>query len=169
MNPLNPQNEKQPAAKQELELLSPLLASLPKKEVATPGPGYFDGLANHVITSAKATKAPAKTFKLWHTAAGMAVAASIVLAIMFWPAAPTVTSVPDAIALDALSDEELLEMALMDDALVSASLLEEDSMVYYLASNQAFQYMLPETDENESYNKLLLEMIDNEMLMEDWL
>lgn len=168
MSPENPQNDKQPMAKQELESLSPLLASLHKKEVPTPAQGYFDGLANKTIHTAKVAKPASKVVNLWYTAAGMAVAASIALAVIFWPVAPTITT-PAMVAFDSFTDDELLEMTLMDDALVSNSLFEEDSLVYYLASNETFQFMGPETDENDNYNKLLLEMIDNEMLMEDWL
>lgn len=165
MNADGPYNNKQ-TAREELEALSPLLAKATKPQVHMPNDAYFEALAGEVWPKIVLTKAPKRTFKLIPMGlASLAAAACIAAAIILWP---SVGSNSNSITFASLTNDDLLQLALQDDALLENQVLQDDSLLFILAANHDFQY-LNNTDGNDEYNKLLLEMIDDETLMEDWL
>jgi hypothetical protein len=48
-------------------------------------------------------------------------------------------------------------------------MLDDEELVDMLNSNDAFQYLAPANDANQEYNRLLLELIDDETYLEDLL
>lgn len=161
----NHNNGKQ--VQQELEALSPMLAQLAKPEVPMPNDAYFANLIDKVVQNEPVQQKPKRTFKLIPlTAASLAVAASIAVAIMLLPSDAVDTN--KSFSFDMLSNDELVQLAMQDEALLTDQVLEEDSLLVKLADNTDFQY-LDETDTDDEYNRLLWEMVDDETLMEDWL
>lgn len=166
MSPDNTYNERS-EAERELETISPMLAQLSKPEVPMPNDAYFNNLANQVVLQAPVRQEPKRAFKLIPlTFASLAVAASIAIAIILLPS-DTVDS-DNRFSFNMLSNDELVQLAMQDEALLTDQVLEEDSLLVILADNTDFQY-LEETDTDDEYNRLLWEMVDDETLMEDWL
>ncbi|CAN5323471.1 hypothetical protein BH09BAC1_BH09BAC1_29940 [soil metagenome] len=157
--------------RQELETVSPLLAKVAKPIVPMPADGYFETLADVVSLEAsfpteQPDRRPKRIFKLMPTATILAVAASIALAIIFWPTANVATT--EEFALATLTYNELVQLALQDDELLYERMVDDQALVDKLDENIAFQYLAPADDGEGEYNKLLLELIDDETLMEDW-
>jgi hypothetical protein len=72
------------------------------------------------------------------------------------------------LAFNSLSNDELLQLAMQDEALLNNHVMQDDSLLLVLSANPDFQY-LDDNANSGDYNSLLLEMIDDETLMEDWL
>lgn len=161
------ETHKQQTVQEELEALSPLVARLRQREVPLPLPHYFDALANEAIAQASGSGTPKRITKFIPIGvAAMAAAACIIVGLVVW--APTTNSpAPVAASMHSLTDEELIQLALQEEALLEGKLMEDDSLVLLLAANTGFQFLAPATDANQEYNKLLLEMIDDETLLED--
>ncbi len=169
MNPDKPNNNPSSSeeVRQELAQLSPLLAKLAKPDVPMPADSYFASLADAAMprTAPQAAK-PTRIFRLMPVAASMAVAASITLAIIFWPT--TTADAPTPFSLSSLTDAELMQLALQDDDLMEDRMLDDGALLAKLDANDAFQYFGAPKAADEAYNKLLLELIDDETLSEDW-
>ena len=69
---------------------------------------------------------------------------------------------------DKISYDELEQLAIQDEAMITDQVVEDDSLLVTLAANTDFQY-INDADDNDEYNRLLWEMVDDETLMEDWL
>jgi hypothetical protein len=167
MNADRPYDNKQ-SAREELGGISPLLAGISKPTVPMPNDAYFGALADKVLTEASAqTFYKKRTFKLIPMGlVSLAAAACITAAIILWPSNSTNNNF--GLALDSLTNDELLQLAIQDEALLDNHIMEDDSLLVILAANSDFQYLSNDSSSDE-YNKLLLEMIDDETLMEDWL
>lgn len=165
---MKPENHHNNDVQQELEALSPLLAQLAKPSVPMPADSYFEALANKAMTIEEQPIAKrGRIFKMAPMAASLAVAASIALAIIFWPTAPVAS--PASFALNTLSDNELAQLALQDDEWLEERMLDDKELIEMLNKKDAFQYLAPADDANQEYNRLLLELIDDETYMEDLL
>ncbi len=156
-----------PSAKEELSALSPLLATVKKPVVPMPNEAYFGALATGVLHKAAQPAFDKKrTFQIIpFSLVGLATAACIALAVILWP---TDHVSNDSLAFNSLSNDELLQLAMQDEALLNNHVMQDDSLLLVLSANPDFQY-LDDNANNEEYNSLLLEMIDDETLMEDWL
>ncbi len=141
------------------------MAQMPKAKVPMPVDGYFDSLADATFDMRESHKVVEKrVVRLWPMAASLAAAASVALAIIFWPTAEA----PTALSWANLTSEDLAQYALLDDDLLEARLMEDTALLSTVSHNQQFQYIQPQTQSDE-YNRLLLEMIDDETFMEDFL
>lgn len=163
----NNPNSNSKAVNNELVQLSPKLATLGKPTVPMPNDDYFANLADKAMLNAIAAHKPKLRFKLipW-SLASIAAAASIVLALIFWPT--DISNTYDGLAFDSLSNDELMQLAMQDEDMLDEQLIEDDSLVATLAAVNDFKYLEP-PGENDEYNRLLWEMVDDETLMEDWL
>ncbi len=155
------------AVQKELEAISPMLANIGKPAVPMPNDAYFAKLASEIILEAPAKQQPKRTFKLipWGIAS-LAAAASIAIALIFWPTDSINTY--NSVAFDSLSNDDLIQLAMQEEGILDERMMEDDSLLVTLAANTDFQYM-EAPGENDEYNKLLWELVDDETLMEDWL
>lgn len=167
-NKLHPNWQNEQELQDELKAISPLLAKLAKPAVPAPADSYFSSLAGAVLPQANQPAVqPQRVVKLWHYAtASLATAASIAVIVFF--GLNTTTPTPQPLGWDTVTNEELVQYALEDADLLETQMFQDDKFITLLVSNEAFQYLAP-ANENEEYNNLLLEMIDDETLMEDWL
>jgi hypothetical protein len=167
MNADRPYNDKQ-SAREELGAISPILGGISKPTVPMPNDAYFGTLADKVLLEGShRTSNKKRTFKLIPMGlVSLAAAACITAAIIFWPGNNTNNNF--GLAFDSLTNDELLQLAMQDEALLDNHIMEDDSLLVILAANSDFQYLSNDSSSDE-YNKLLLEMIDDETLMEDWL
>lgn len=144
-----------------------MLAQLGKPEVPMPNDAYFANLVDKVVLNEPVQQKPKRTFKIVPlTFASLAVAASIAIAIILLPSEPSTSN--SSFSFDMLSNDELVQLALQDEALLTDQVMEDDSLLVALAANTDFQY-LNDADDSDEYNRLLWEMVDDETLMEDWL
>lgn len=156
-----------PSAKEELAELSTLLSTAHKPVVPMPNDAYFGTLVTEVLhKAAQPVSDKKRTFRIIPFGlVGLAAAASITLAIILWPIG-TVSN--NGLAFDSLSNDDLLQLAMQDEALLDNHVMQDDSLMLVLSANPAFQY-LDDNANSDDYNSLLLEMIDDETLLEDWL
>lgn len=156
-----------PSAKEELAALSPLLAMVKKPEVPIPNDAYFATLATEVLLkTARPVSDKKRIVRIMPFGlVGLAAAACITLAIILWPS-DTVSN--NGLAFDSLSNNDLLQLAMQDETLLNNQVMQDDSLLLGLSANPDFQY-LDDNATSDEYNSLLLEMIDDETLLEDWL
>lgn len=161
----DPNNRKQ--VEQELEDLSPMMARLAKPDVPMPDDAYFADIIGKVLQNGTMQQKPKRVFKLIPlTVASLAIAASIAIAIILLPIEPNYTKT--SFSFEMLSNDELEQLAMQDEALITDQVVQDDSLLVTLAANTDFQY-IDDADESDEYNRLLWEMVDDETLMEDWL